>query len=212
MSDKILFCLNSYLVFYAELEININRFFTQNSREQWSLLFVDYNFMPPVYIHNTKLNPKTSAQRYFFQPHILTILHNAKVKYCCLSCRYEWTTARGRAIFQGEKPEANKYNVLFAYLFPQKCQICRKDTEPSWYLDETTRVMKSVCRILNEEFYSDRQFLSPPSSSSSSSSLDQEEECEQRFSAMRNSHPQHLCRACQQGSCYTSQWFYQRKR
>jgi hypothetical protein len=192
--DKSLFCPNFYYVFYAELEINLNRFFPTNSNEQWSLLFVDYNFMPPIYINN---NIHTSVLTFYYQPHILTILHNAKIKYRCLHCQHEWTTARGRAIFQAEKPETNKYNILFAYLFTQKCQICHRDTEPSWYVDEATRVMKNVCRILIDHFYTDRQFLSSPSSSSSS-----EDEFVQRSSHMRDYHHRDLCPACQVGSCY----------
>jgi hypothetical protein len=194
-AEKSLFCLNFYYVFYAELEINMNRYFTDNSREQWSLLFVDYNFMPPIHLNNNHL----PVQTFFYQPHILTILHNAKVKYCCLNCRYEWASARGRAIFQSERPEPNKYNILFAYLFTQKCQQCHQETKPSWYLDEATRVMKNVCRILMNKFYSD---LHSPSSSSSTS----EEAFNQRASDMRNPHHQNLCRACQEGSCYASHW------
>ena len=193
-ADKSLFCLNYFYVFYAELEINLNRYFTQNSREQWSLLFVDYNFMPPIH-----LNMNKSIQPFFYTPNILTILHNAKVKYCCLDCSYEWTTARGRAIFQAEIPETNKYNILFAYLFTQKCQRCHQETKPSWYLDEATRVMKNVCRILLNKFY----WL--PSSSSSSSS---EEDFDQRASDMSSHHHRELCSACQEGSCYASHWQY----
>jgi len=191
--DKSLFCPNFYYVFYAELELNLNRFFPINSREQWSLLFVDYNFMPPININNRN----ASIEIFRYQPHILTILHNAKIKYCCLHCQYEWTTARGRAIFQAEIPEINKYNILFGYLFTQKCGKCHRDIEPSWYLDEATRVMKNVCRILIENFYSDRQFFLSPSSSSSSS-----EDDVQRSSHMRDHHHRDLCRACQEGSCY----------
>ena len=164
--DKSLFCLNFYYVFYAELEISLNRYFTKESREQWSLLFVDYNFIPPDY-QNFYYDIYNTCQIYFFQPRILTILCNAKIKYRCLNCHYEWTTARGRAIFQAEIPEINKYNILFAYLFPQICQICYEDIQPSWYLDETTRIMKDVCYILNNYFYSsDIAFLKRPMSDS----------------------------------------------
>jgi hypothetical protein len=204
--DKSLFCPNFYYVFYAELEINLNRFFTANSREQWSLLFVDYSFIPPNY-HDYMINTYKSAEIFSFQPRIITTLHNAKIKYRCLHCDQEWTTARGRAIFQAEIPETNKHNVLFAYLFTQKCQICRRDTEPSWYLDEATRVMKDVCRILTDYFYSKRQFKLPRSPSSSS-----DEEHEQRSSDMKEHHRENLCRACQEGSCYASHWQYHRSR
>lgn len=153
--DKINFCPNFYYVFYGELELNLNRYFSENCCEQWSLLFIDYNFMPPVHI-----NDHRSFE--IFQPerHILTILHNAKIKYSCLYCQNEWTTARGRAIFQAEIPQTNKYNVLFAHLFTQKCQICHRDIKPSWYLDEATRVIKNVSRILIDIFYSQRRSLS----------------------------------------------------
>jgi len=205
-SDKSFFCPNFYYVFYAELELNLNRYFTISSREQWSLLFVDYNFMPPVNINNDNFNEDRSILVFKYQPHILTILHNAKIKYCCLPCQNEWTTARGRVIFQAEVPEINKYNVLFGYLFTQKCRICHRDTEPSWYLDEATRIMKNVCRILIENFYSNRQLLlSSPSSSS-------EEDDVQRASHMRNRHHRDLCRACQEGSCYGLHGQYQQRR
>ncbi len=199
--DKSFFCPNFYYVFYAEMEINLNRFFTRNSREQWSLLFVDYNFMPPVNVNDNHFNRRTPVQTFTYQPHILTILHNAKIKYRCLHCVHEWTTARGRAIFQAEIPEINKHNVLFAHLFTQQCQKCRRDIEPSWYLDEATRVMKNVCRILIDKFYSHRQFLLSSSSSSSS-----DEDDMQRASYMRSHHHRDLCRACQEGSCYSSHW------
>ncbi len=206
-SDKSLFCPNFYYVFYAEVEIHLNRFFTENSRERWSLLFVDYNFMPPNYLNENNFNRSTSFQVFKFQPNILTIACNAKIKYCCLHCQYEWTTARGRAIFQAEIPEINKYNILFAYLFTQKCRKCRREIFPSWYVDEATRVMKNVCRILLDEFYSHRQLESSSSSSSSSS-----EDDTQRSSDMRHHHQQDLCQACQEGSCYASHWPYQQRR
>jgi hypothetical protein len=152
--------------------------------------------MPPIYLNNHH----SSVQTFFYQPKILTILHNAKIKYCCLNCQYEWTSARGRAIFQAEIPESNKHNILFGYLFSQKCQKCHQETQPSWYLDEATRVMKNVCRVLLNKFYS----ILPSSTSSSS----EEEDFDQRTSDMRNHHHRHLCRACQEGSCYASHWQY----
>ncbi len=88
-------------------------------------------------------------------------------------------------------------------------QRCRRDTEPSWYVDEATRVMKNVCRILIDQFYSHRQLRS---TSSSSSSLSSDEEFVQRSSAMRTHHPQDLCQACQEGSCYNSNRQYYRHR
>lgn len=200
--DKSLFCPNFYYVFYAEVEIHLNRFFTENSREQWSLLFVDYNFMPPIYLNENNFNRYESFQIFKYQPHILTIVHNAKIKYCCLDCECEWTTARGRAIFQAEIPEINKYNILFAYLFTQKCQKCRRETAPSWYVDEATRVMKNVCRILLDQFYSHRQL---ELSSSSEDDI-------QRLSDMKDHHQQDLCQACQEGSCYASNWRHQQMR
>ena len=207
---KSLFCPNFYYVFYAELELNLNRYFLGNFREEWSLLFVDYNFMPPVSINRHK-----GYHAFYSQPHLLTILHNAKIKYRCLDCHYEWTTARGRVKFQAEIPQENKHNILFAYLFTQKCQICRREIQPSWYLDEVTRVMKNVCRILMDYFYSYRPFITSSSSPTpSSSSIDyefefEEERSDQRASDMRNHHYQHLCQACQEGSCYaSSSWQY----
>lgn len=206
--EKSLFCPNFYYVFYGELEMNLNRYFIENSRKEWSLLFVDYNFMPSMPINRHK-----GYHAFYSQPHLLTILHNAKIKYRCLDCHYEWTTARGRVKFQAEIPEENKYNVLFAYLFTQKCQICHREIEPSWYLDEVTRVMKNVCRILMEYFYSSRPVSSSPTPSSSSIDLEFEEErSDQRASDMQNHHYKHLCQACLEGSCYTSSsspWQYQ---
>ncbi len=211
--DKSLFCPNFYYVFYAEMEINLNRFFSRNSPEQWSLLFVDYNFMPPINMNMNHFNIRRTAQIFYYEPHILTILHNAKIKYRCLDCQHEWTTARGRAIFQAEIPEINKYNILFAYLFTQKCQKCRRDIEPSWYLDEATRVMRNVSRILIDRFYSHRRFpLSPSISSSSGDEEDEEEDFVQRASHMRDHHHRDLCRACQEGSCYASHWQHQQNR
>lgn len=201
--DKSLFCPNFYYVFYAELEINLNRYFREDSLEQWSLLFVDYNFIPPLLI-----DPYKQYQAFYSQSNLLMILHNAKIKYRCLDCCSEWTTAQGRALFQAEIPQRNKYNVLFAYLFTQKCRLCRREIQPSWYLDEATRVMKNVSKILLEHFYSQRQFASSPTPSCSSSEYSQEEEEEesskQRTSRMTHHHHYHLCQACLEGSCYAS--------
>ena len=205
--DKSLFCPNFYYVFYAELEINLNRYFPDNSVEQWSLLFVDDNFIPLV-----KIDPFKQYQTFYSQPNLLMILHNAKIKYRCLDCHHEWTTAQGRAIFQAETPQMDKHNVLFAYLFTQKCRLCHHETKPSWYLDEATRVMKNVSRILIEQFYSQRQLATSPSPSSSSSEFheeieeEEEERSNQRTSHMKHHHYYHLCQACLEGSCYASGW------
>jgi len=186
--EKSLFCQNFYFVFYAELELNLNRYFSESSRECWSLLFVDYDFMPPV-----PLNSSLPIQMFYWNQNVLMIQHNAKVKYCCRDCSYEWTSARGRAIFQAEIPEENKHNVLFAYLFHQQCQKCFRDTEPCWYVDEATRVMKNISRILIEKFYSDRDFPFDD---------DFQTDLHQRESDMRHHHNRNLCSACQHRSCY----------
>lgn len=162
--------------------------------------------MPPV-----SMNRRKGYHAFYSQPNLLTILHNAKIKYRCLDCHYEWTTARGRVKFQAEIPQENKYNVLFAYLFTQKCQKCHQEIQPSWYLDEVTRVMKNICRILLEYFYSSRSLLtsSPTPSSSSIEHEDEDERIQQRASDMKNHHYQHLCQACLEGSCYaSSSWEY----
>ncbi|UJR13254.1 hypothetical protein I4U23_000275 [Adineta vaga] len=197
--DKSLFCPNFYYVFHAELEIHLNRYFIQRPREQWSLGFVDHNFLPPMYFLNVNLSTNQPYQIFRYPDHILKIVHNAKIKYCCRQCQYEWTTARGRAVFQAELPQENKYNILFAYLFTQICQKCLRDIEPCWYVDEATRVMKNICRILKENFYSNFQ-----------SSDDEDNYENQRLSVTKNSHQYNLCQACKNGSCFASN--LQRKR
>ncbi|CAF0843537.1 unnamed protein product [Adineta steineri] len=198
-SDKSLFCPNFYYVFYAELEIHLNQFFSQNEREQWSLLFTDYNFMLPISLDT---DAPYKVIRCPFER--VTILHNAKIKYCCKNCKTEWTTARGRVIFQAEIPQVNHYNILFAYLFTQKCRQCYQEILPCWYLDEATRVMKNVCRILREEFYS-HQYLKALHS-------EEIDDGQQRQSYTREHHQQNLCLACQQNSCYASYLQQQRRR
>jgi len=152
------------------------------------------------------MNNSNTPQVFTFPPDILIIYHNAKIKYRCLNCLNEWTSARGRAIFQAERPRINKYNFLFVNLCTQQCRLCRREIEPSWYLNEATRVMKNVCRILIERFYSDRQFTLPRPPSSSS-----EEDNEQRRSQTRGHHHRNLCRACREGCCYGSHRQYPRR-
>lgn len=207
--DKSLFCPNFYYVFHAELELNLNRYFVRSPYEKWSLGFVEYDLLPPMYFRNVDLNTNEPFKLFWFPNDILKIVHNAKIKYCCRDCSREWTTARGRAVFQAERPQRNKMNVLFAYLFTQKCRECLRETQPCWYLDETTRVMRSICRILKDNFYSNRHF---PSQDSSSDEDTESILIEQRASHMTNFHERKLCSACLAGSCFASNWEHKRKR
>jgi hypothetical protein len=186
---KNVICPNFTYVFHAELEINLNWNFTNHS-ERWYLYFEDIS-LPPGWNYDSNMNDNTSAQVFTY--------HNAKIKYRCEDCPNEWTSARGRAIFQTEAPRINKYNFLFVNLCTQQCRLCGRKIQPSWYLNEATRVMKNVCRILIERFYSQRHFAlsSPPSSSS-------EEGNAQRQSHPKSPHRKDLCPACQRGCCFGS--------
>ncbi|CAF1135671.1 unnamed protein product [Rotaria sordida] len=75
---------------------------------------------------------------------------------------------------------------LFTYLFTQKYQICRRNIEPLWYLNETTQIMKHVCPILIEKFYSYQSFRLIPSLSSSS-----EDKCVQYANDMKDHYHHH---------------------
>ncbi|CAF1062670.1 unnamed protein product [Adineta ricciae] len=207
--DKSFFCPNFYYVFHAELEINLNQYFSQSSRERWSLGFVDYDLLPPMFFRDVDLNTNEPFKLFWFPDDILKIVHNAKIKYCCRDCSHEWTTARGRAVFHAERPIRNKVNVLFTYLFTQKCRECLQEIQPCWYLDETTRVMRNICRILKDNFYSNRQFSSQDSSSDEDVELTLGE---QRASRMTNFHERNLCSACLAGSCFASNWEHKCRR
>jgi len=152
------------------------------------------------------MDDSNPAQVFTFPPDKLIIYHNAKVKYRCLNCSNEWASKRGRSIFQAEIPRINKYNFLYVNLCTQQCGFCREEVEPSWYVKEATRVMKNVCRILIERFYSHRQFPLPRLPSSSS-----EEGNNQPISQTKGHHCRNLCRACRQGCCYGSHRQYQRR-
>lgn len=142
---------------------------------------------------------QTSAQVFTYFDKLI-IYHNAKIKYSCENCLNEWTSARGRAIFQAEYPQENKYNILFVNLCTQQCKRCRHEIQPSWYLNEIVRVMKNIARLLIEHFYSNQSFELPRSPSSLSS----ENETQQRQSRTRGHHQKHLCRPCQLGCCFGS--------
>jgi hypothetical protein len=202
--EKNIICPDYRYVFHAELEINLNCNFN-NISERWILCFTEIS-LPPGWNYDPNIKDSKSAQVFTFPPDILIIYHNAKIKYRCLTCRNEWTSARGRMIFQAEIPRRNKLNILFVKLCTQQCRFCRREIQPSWYLNEGTRVMKNVCRILIERFYSDRAFALPRPPSSSS-----EEENEQRMSRTTGHHHHNLCRACQQGWCFGSHRRYQRR-
>ncbi len=207
--DKHIICPNFKYVFHAELEINLNWNF-HNFFERWFLYFTDIS-LPPGCNYDPNMNDSDSAQVFMYSPDKLIIYHNAKIKYRCLNCSNEWTSARGRAIFQAEIPRINKYNFLFANLCTQQCRFCQNEIQPSWYLNEATRVMKNVCQILIERFYSNRQFeLSRPSSSSSSSSSF-EAGNGQRMSQTKGHHHRNLCPACRRGCCYGSHRRYQQR-
>jgi len=195
--DKNIICPNFKYVFHAELQIHLNWNFS-NILERWFLYFEPIS-LPPGWNYDPNMDDSESAQTFRFPPDKLIIYHNAKIKYRCLNCRHEWTSARGRAIFQAEVPQRNKYNFLFAHLSTQECRFCRREIEPSWYLREATRVMKNVCRILIEEFYSNRAFALPRPPSPSS-----EEENKQRKSQTKGHHYRNLCPACREGCCYGS--------
>ena len=199
--DKRIICPNFQYVFHAELQIHLNWNFT-NAWERWFLYFEPIS-LPPGWNYNPNLDTSQSVQAFRFPPDKLIIYHNVKVKYRCLNCRHEWTSARGRAIFQTEVPQLNKYNFLFAHLSTQQCRYCNREIQPSWYLKESTRVMKNICRILIEEFYSGRGFSLPRPSSPSSSSTSSEEN-HQRKSQTKGHHYRNLCPACRQGCCFGS--------
>ena len=194
---KNVICPNFTYVFYAELEINLNWNFT-NPEERWCLYFEDIS-LPPGWNYDPSVDDSISVQAFTFPPNHLIIYHNAKIKYRCIECQNEWTSFRGRAIFQAETPRMNKYNFLFVNLCTQQCRYCRKEIPPSWYLKEATRVMKNVCRILIEHFYSQQHFSLPTPPSPSS-----DEEDKQRKSRSAGHHRQDLCRACQRECCFGS--------
>jgi hypothetical protein len=191
-------------VFHAELEINLNSNF-HHLLERWFLKFTEIS-LPPGCNYDPNMDDSNSAQVFTFPPDKLIIYHNAKVKYRCLNCSNEWASKRGRSIFQAEIPRNNKYNFLYVNLCTQQCGFCREEIEPSWYVKEATRVMKNVCRILIERFYSNRQFALPRSPSFSS-----EEGNNQPISQTKGHHCRNLCPACRQGCCYGSHRQYQRR-
>ncbi|CAF3747136.1 unnamed protein product [Rotaria socialis] len=195
--DKNIICPNFTYVFYTELEINLNWNF-HDPMERWYLLFAEIS-LPICCAKKINENNHTPVQVFVYPPNRLIIYHNAKIKYRCLNCINEWTSARGRAIFQTEIPCTNKYNCLFVNLCTQECRLCRRNIQPSWYLCETTRVMKSVCRIIIEQFYSNRNFPLPIHQNSSS-----DERFIQRASQTNGRHHENLCQACREGYCYDS--------
>ncbi|CAF0773056.1 unnamed protein product [Rotaria sordida] len=202
--DKFIICPNFTYAFHAELEINLNWNFN-DSLERWYLYFTDIP-LPIGWNYDPHVNDYTPAQVFLYPHDRLIISHNAKIKYRCLNCRNEWTTARGRAIFQAAIPRIYQYNILYIKLCTQQCRLCGSEIQPSWYLSEATRVMKNVCRILIEQFYSHRNFTLPIFQYSSSSS---EEGLQQRTSQASGPHHQHLCRACHEGYCFGSHRQYQ---
>jgi len=199
-TEKRIICPKTKYAFHAELEIHLNCNFS-NPFERWILYFTDVS-LPPGCNYNSNMANQMSAQVFTVFPDKIVICHNAKVKYSCRTCSNEWTTARGRAIFQAEYPQINKYNILFINLCTQLCQNCRQEIQPSWYLSETVRVMKSVARILIERFYSNRSFELPRPTSPSDN--DDDDEIQQRQSRTRGHHQINLCPSCQRGYCFDS--------
>lgn len=197
---KQIICPNYHYVFYAELEINLN-WNIQQWFERWYLYFTEIS-LPPGCNYDPNLDETGSSQVFLYAPDQLIIYHNAKTKYRCKNCSNEWTSARSRAIFQAEIPQINKYNFLFVNLCTQQCRYCKREIQPSWYIYESTRVMKNVCRILIEKFYSNQHFQLPRLASPSSSSS--EEENQQRRSKTIGHHCRDLCVACQRGCCHGS--------
>lgn len=187
---KKVICPNFKYAFHAELELHLNCYFA-DPRERWSLLFTDI-LPPPALQHPIDENEFNSAPVSRFYNSLFFIYHNAKVKFCCEFCGHEWASARGRALFQTSIPAENTYNVLFVDLFRQRCQRCRREIEPSWYLEEVVRVMQETSRILIRRFYAARNFplvQFPP------------RPIVQRRSQTQGPHLSRLCQACQQGLC-----------
>ncbi|CAF4597425.1 unnamed protein product [Rotaria socialis] len=184
--DKNIICPNFTYVFYTELEINLNWNF-HDPMEQWYLLFAEIS-LPICCAKKINENNHTPVQVFVYPPNRLIIYHNAKIKYRCLNCINEWTSARGRAIFQTEIPCTNKYNCLFVNLSTQECRLCRRNIQPS-----------CVCRIIIEQFYSNRNFPLPIHQNSSS-----DERFIQRASQTNGRHHENLCQACREGYCYDS--------
>lgn len=193
--DKIISCPNFKYVFHAELEINLNWNF-HNSLERWHLIFTEIS-LPVCFYNDFDKDDHSPVLVFNYPPDKLMIYHNAKIKYRCLDCRNEWTSARGRAIFQLEFPSVNKYNCLFVSLCTQQCRRCHRYIEPSWYVCEAARVMENVCRIIIDKFYSHQNFKL---------SIDQEfftvKEYPQRASQPHGRHQKELCQACREGYCY----------
>lgn len=175
-----------------------------NALERWCLFFAPI-FVPIDLKCNRILSEYSEVQLFFVASDKMIIYHNAKMKYRCLHCMNEWTTARGRITFQAETPKVNKYNFLYVNLCTQHCRLCGTEIEPSCYLNEVTRVMKNICQILIEQFYPNRNFVLPLPPSSTS-----EEDFGQRIKQPRGPHQQHLCRACREGFCYSSTSQYYR--
>ena len=192
-------CPNYQFVCYAELEIHLNSYLT-NPFERWLLYFEEISLPPGCNLH---LNDRQTVQTFDFPPNKFIIYHNSKMKYFCDNCGNRWTTARGRTIFQSEYPQKDKYNFLYLHVSTQQCRFCHRIIQPLWYLHEATRVMKSICRIFRERFYSDRVFVLPPSSSSSSSEEEKELQ-QQRGNRATGQHQRDLCSACRHGYCFDS--------
>ena len=141
--DKQALVPNFKYVFHAELEINLNWNFN-NNLERWCLYFTHISLPLDSNDDIIVLNDCTSFQLFLFRRDILLIHHNAKTKYCCLTCQNDWTSARGRAIFQAQYPRNFMFNFLYVSLCTQQCRLCNQEVQPSWYLNEVTRVMKNV--------------------------------------------------------------------
>lgn len=188
--EKQIICPDYRFVCHAELEIHLNSILT-NLADRWLLYFQEISLPPGWNSHVTYSQP---IQVFDYPPDKLIIYQNSKMKYSCANCNYQWASARGRMIIQSEYPRMNKYNFLYLHLYPQQCRYCRREIPPCWYLDEATRVMKNVCRILLERFYSNRIL--------NIEALVFNEE--QRRSYARGPHEENLCSACRIQCCFDS--------
>ncbi|CAF0741816.1 unnamed protein product [Didymodactylos carnosus] len=170
--EKKTFYENNSQVMHAELEINLNSMM-MNDRDVWSLIALDHSsmselvtfispheqqcgMMQETYYYSTQSDDQ--YQQISHHQHIL-VLRNAKVKYICstpkcMKQRKEWTTARGRALFLFENPSfLTSQHLIVYHLFEQNCNLCHQNVQPSWYLDETCRVIREIAQLIIMNFY-----------------------------------------------------------
>ena len=190
-------CSQFNYVFYAELELNLNRYFIDDRSERWSLLFIDESIASDFHWRDRGMQMTSSRTLSPSGSSALTMYENAKIKCRCWRCSHEWASARGRILFRAERTEPKTGNILFVHLFSQICQMCWTKVVPSWYIDEIVRVMNKTCRVLIGRFYPNRSFTRP-----ALQALSEDGNTRQRTSHMTRRHEPHFCRACQQDSCF----------